>query len=1067
MLPSEKHSNARQAPTATLPDAEMADAEASGSQHRIAWHPESQLTGEVHDLLERDLQRRFLLLYKLSYHVLDGNVDAKVEHCGKMYDKNGAIFTQGYAFAKDRDGAHRVPPRLKAIHGEVKAQGGGEEAFVARCLTPTEQHKINAMRSAGSAWVTDEYFCRSHSDLARLKRYFPCMHSDTDIDELHDCLRRDFARGIITRFCERTSPLVRFFIDLDVEKNDLDYAKVREEIFPQLAKGVMLATGISTCRASISATVRRMKGQSYKTGIHVVFQDVLVTIQQALAVREVLLSFRPAYFTVDEWEKTLDKSLYGASGKLRMIFQHKPKQECSTCLEVFRTCLVNQEKHRPPAPKNGKVKYKNTYYCQQRQDVTKSFDRNGQRKSYKYCLCAEHKKFRATEFAKNDALRNQKHADSMPDYHDLYTCYNGEEYAVNLFYVPTEFLHFSLDHLEPDQYTTGVEGCHMQTYIPSSINTCQRMVQLLRSRAPRPEQELYQWWKFANEAETNNTYRKAWSHLFNLMSLREPKSVTYSDAKLQSSSSLRGVGSVERVGGMTCVPQPEWVKKAMCRVLDGVNGRGGGHARSQAGPRAPREAAALMASDEDYQRMENFLKRWWPDITKIIQKPDRDGVLRDDHQERDAIQLTQEYTPPRAVEQGRVYQWHSTPGGYCPLAGRCHNGNRNWYTIYLSKQSHISNQCVEIVHKCGNEDCKKKKERNIIVQVSRCRDGEGTGFTSQALEKATKLRKGDFADNTLSFKIPEEDHEDLLRSILSSTSTQAPDPSVFSSDPAMDNNDQHEVSQREERRGGGVSYTHPHSSTGFGEELGSDYDDLSPEEKQMRYDARKAGLQDRRKRYDLGPDGYKIMKHMCAVGIVDGMAKDEQAPNRSYQVVPPQRKTKKRSRRQTGNNTADGTQTGGEDDDGGGAGEETVGGAVTKKVVEYMKERMIPGYSFDPEDIEKLPSMLDHEFRKMTQAMKDKCKTSEEQMPMGLGLSATKWPCYWSPSGRIPTIDDFVAALIANPNYIKEQMNKIKCLRLLDRAKCALKARLAHERGEDAPMQNWRRESGFKPERYS
>jgi hypothetical protein len=122
---------------------------------------------------------------------------------------------------------------------------------------------------------------------------------------------------------QKTDPFFNFFVDLDYKASE----KLSEDNLVLIVSWLHSSIG-SPGRCCVARARPRPEKGLTKSGIHIVWPDVQVTRQQAMAHRTNMLMSLPesaepdSFWDSQNWASVLDTSVYGGSG-LRMIWSHK------------------------------------------------------------------------------------------------------------------------------------------------------------------------------------------------------------------------------------------------------------------------------------------------------------------------------------------------------------------------------------------------------------------------------------------------------------------------------------------------------------------------------------------------------------------------------------------------------------------------------------------------------------------------------------------------------------------------------------------------------------------------
>lgn len=209
----------------------------------------------------------------------------------------------------------------------------------------------------------------THLLLSGGKIHVPDADEDTFLTQYADSV----ARGEYVYVVEARTPVYKFLMDLDFttpeetgEPEIQDVLRVVHETVAACFPGrtaaqcrmVVCRTDNKTINKHVPGADERMK--LIKTGIHLIWPEVLVDSELALRLREVVLyrlteefGHRPAY---NPWSDVVDRCVYAANG-LRMVGSRKmtvcpacrnrpaPKKECTQC-----GCRGRIDEGRPYVP---------------------------------------------------------------------------------------------------------------------------------------------------------------------------------------------------------------------------------------------------------------------------------------------------------------------------------------------------------------------------------------------------------------------------------------------------------------------------------------------------------------------------------------------------------------------------------------------------------------------------------------------------------------------------------------------------------------------------------------------
>ena len=116
---------------------------------------------------------------------------------------------------------------------------------------------------------------------------------------------------------EQKTEVFKFFIDLDYK----DSKPLSE---PDVLDYVRIMNGVVKGKQCVIARAkpRKLSDGSIKSGVHIVWPDVIVKKTEALALRTRILLELP---DDPEWNQRIDSSVYGGSG-LRMVWSHKKER---------------------------------------------------------------------------------------------------------------------------------------------------------------------------------------------------------------------------------------------------------------------------------------------------------------------------------------------------------------------------------------------------------------------------------------------------------------------------------------------------------------------------------------------------------------------------------------------------------------------------------------------------------------------------------------------------------------------------------------------------------------------
>jgi hypothetical protein len=137
---------------------------------------------------------------------------------------------------------------------------------------------------------------------------------DEDLKEFYQACIQEIRLGRKLYVVEQKTDIFKFFVDVDYVGSEalkpdeiLDICNVLNDV-------------VSKGRCCIARAKPRVVEGQIKSGVHVHWPDLLVTRQDALAIRTRILLHLDE--DTRDWNKIIDSSVYGGSG-LRMLWSHK------------------------------------------------------------------------------------------------------------------------------------------------------------------------------------------------------------------------------------------------------------------------------------------------------------------------------------------------------------------------------------------------------------------------------------------------------------------------------------------------------------------------------------------------------------------------------------------------------------------------------------------------------------------------------------------------------------------------------------------------------------------------
>ncbi len=163
-----------------------------------------------------------------------------------------------------------------------------------------------------------------------------------NVPYLHRKLGVDIAQGVKNYLVECRTPIFKFMADLDVfEPTTPSYDKIREWIITDMLYILRLfypndidKLTVLVCTTESKADVQKY-GQKYnKTGIHLLFPNLLIDTERAMVLRSAFIQYFESKYGeraegYNSWADLFDKSVYTSNG-LRMVGCSK-MERCEAC----------------------------------------------------------------------------------------------------------------------------------------------------------------------------------------------------------------------------------------------------------------------------------------------------------------------------------------------------------------------------------------------------------------------------------------------------------------------------------------------------------------------------------------------------------------------------------------------------------------------------------------------------------------------------------------------------------------------------------------------------------------
>ncbi|PNG99468.1 hypothetical protein TSOC_014752 [Tetrabaena socialis] len=168
----------------------------------------------------------------------------------------------------------------------------------------------------------------SHVFLDGGKASVPMDRMDEFFGEYGKCLASGDIPCAVERLAAAASGEFRMFMDVDLKNFQGDLRETADQILQALPTKLDVGS-IVVCR-------RQGTTMDDKDGLHVIWEEILVTSEQALKLLSVTVSNLIALFpsSLVDWVAVMDGSVYKNSG-LRMLFSAKGKNDSSTYVPWF------------------------------------------------------------------------------------------------------------------------------------------------------------------------------------------------------------------------------------------------------------------------------------------------------------------------------------------------------------------------------------------------------------------------------------------------------------------------------------------------------------------------------------------------------------------------------------------------------------------------------------------------------------------------------------------------------------------------------------------------------------
>jgi hypothetical protein len=187
--------------------------------------------------------------------------------------------------------------------------------------------------------------------------------------ELAEALVADFRQRRLWAFTEvkaRDRPM-RLYLDVDLEEptplQEAFWAEledlIREEVqrfYPDTTKATFGAVVLASGMRTLPPDPATGKPAMYKAGIHVVFQDLYVTVDQALQITAGIIARAQKRWPLPDggWRRRIDQAVYGEARGLRWAWQFKTTA-CTRCGLVDDKGVVTISKRGCPECVRGQV----------------------------------------------------------------------------------------------------------------------------------------------------------------------------------------------------------------------------------------------------------------------------------------------------------------------------------------------------------------------------------------------------------------------------------------------------------------------------------------------------------------------------------------------------------------------------------------------------------------------------------------------------------------------------------------------------------------------------------------